>query len=281
MKKAPLVFSFVREQKTFMSALIGLLSFLGVLALGISIAIGTAVVRWNQHWDLYATVQIMPKGDAKLAEKIIDSNMQKFESAKKISQDEIDKMLRPWLSGGRALENYIPQMYEIKFKSKNDMADISALIEPIPGARFLSHSAGMKSSTGAGIRIILISGFVLLLILGAIGICVSYITRNITMIHKRELGILNQIGAGDGFIIRQLMIVIARITAGASMVGFLIAAPILLLITQMAHGTKVGLMSQMAITGIGWVALILMPLIITVASIIIVKNTTLQILDNK
>lgn len=58
MKKS-VVFSLVREQSVFMTVIMALLTFLTVLALGIALAIGTGVVRWNSQWDLYATVQIM------------------------------------------------------------------------------------------------------------------------------------------------------------------------------------------------------------------------------
>ena len=57
MKRAT-VFSLVREQSVFMTAIMALLTFLAVMALGVAISIGTGVARWNAQWDLYATVQV-------------------------------------------------------------------------------------------------------------------------------------------------------------------------------------------------------------------------------
>ncbi len=48
--KRTTVFSLVREQSVFMTAIMGLLTFLAVMALGIAIAIGTGVSRWNTQW---------------------------------------------------------------------------------------------------------------------------------------------------------------------------------------------------------------------------------------
>ena len=107
-------------------------------------------------------------------------------------------LLRPWLSGGGgALENYLPKMYEIQFNSADDMESVQTQIGD--NARFLTHASALHSSTSAGRKMIFISAFVLLLTLGAIGVCISYIARNTALLHKRELEILNQIGATDNF----------------------------------------------------------------------------------
>ena len=45
--KRTTVFSLVREQSVFLRAIMGLLTFLAVMALGIAIAIGTGAARWN------------------------------------------------------------------------------------------------------------------------------------------------------------------------------------------------------------------------------------------
>ena len=72
MTKRPIVFSLVREQSVFMTVIMSLLTFLAVLALGISLAIGTGVVRWNSQWELSATVQITDSKNADAVEKIIN-----------------------------------------------------------------------------------------------------------------------------------------------------------------------------------------------------------------
>jgi len=59
--KEPLVFSLFREQSVFMTAIVGIMTFLAVVALGISLAIGTGVSRWNRQWDTFVTVQITNK----------------------------------------------------------------------------------------------------------------------------------------------------------------------------------------------------------------------------
>lgn len=279
MTKKPIVFSLVQEQSIFMTAIMALLTFLAVLALGISLSIGTGVMRWNTQWDLFATVQIMNPENNQNVKKILDENKDKIIEANEISTEQMKDLMRPWLSGGGdALENYLPKMYELKFKSTSDLENVGTQISK--HARFLTHAEALKSSTSAGWKMIFISTFVLILTLGAIGICISYIARNTALLHKRELEILNQIGASDNFVAHQMQIIIAKISIIASASGFLVAAPILLLILSTAHSARVGLMAMLNISSTGWLLLLLLPIAIIIFAIWITKRTTLNILKD-
>lgn len=278
MTKKPIVFSLVQEQSIFMTAIMSLLTFLAVLAFGIALSIGTGVMRWNTQWDLFATVQVMDSDEVSAVKKIIDTNEEKITVINEITTDQMKDLLGPWISGGGALENYLPTMYELQFKTKEDLKNVQEQISD--HARFLTHSEALKSSTSAGWKMILISTFVLLLTLGAIGICISYIARNTALLHKRELEILNQIGATDAYVARQMQIIIAKICTLAGLIGFLVAAPFLLLIISAAHSARVGLMAMLSISGWGWLVLMLLPVVIVIFAIWMTKRTTINILKN-
>ncbi len=278
MTKKPIVFSLVQEQSIFMTAIMSLLTFLAVLAFGIALSIGTGVMRWNTQWDLFATVQVMNSDEVSAVKKIIDTNEEKITVINEITTDQMKDLLGPWISGGGALENYLPTMYELQFKTKEDLKSVQEQISD--HARFLTHSEALKSSTSAGWKMILISTFVLLLTLGAIGICISYIARNTALLHKRELEILNQIGATDAYVAHQMQIIIAKICTLAGLIGFLVAAPFLLLIISAAHSARVGLMAMLSISGWGWLVLMLLPVVIVIFAIWMTKRTTINILKN-
>ncbi len=278
MIKKPIVFSLVREQSMFMTAIMSLLTFLSVLALGVALSIGTGVIRWNSQWDLFATVQVMDASKSDNTAKIIRDNADKIISATEISSDQMTDMMSPWISGGGVLKDYLPKMWEIQFKTTDDLESVGQ--ELSKNARFLTHASALGASTGAGWWMITISSFILLLMLGAISVCISYIARNTAMLHRRELEILNQIGASDTFIARQMQIIVGKICIQAAGIGFLAAAPVLLLIISAAHSARIGLMSTMSLTGTGWFALILLPIAITVFSIWITRHTTIKILQN-
>lgn len=261
-----------------MTAIMSLLTFLSVLALGIALSIGTGVVRWNAQWELFATVQVTNPDNTAPVKQIITNNSDKIKKINEISTEQMTDLMSPWISGGGVLKDYLPKMWEIEFKSTDDLSSVGDQISK--HARFLTHATALKSSTGAGWKMILMSSFILALTLGAIGICISYIARNTAMLHRRELEILNQIGASDNFIARQMQIIVARICISATTIGFIAAAPILLLIISTAHSARVGLMAMLGLSGAGWFTLLLLPVLIVVFSIWVTRRTTIKILQN-
>lgn len=278
MKRAT-VFSLVREQSVFMTAIMALLTFLAVMALGVAISIGTGVARWNAQWDLYATVQVSNQKNESDVAKILNTNAAKIETMREISNDEMLQLMRPWVSGGSVLKNYLPKMWEVKFKSESDLNELSKKITPY--GRFLTHADALQTPMSAGWKMAFIAGLILALTLGAIAICVSYIARNTAMLHKRELEILNQIGATDSFIARQMQIIVTRVCVVATVIGFILAVPVLLIIISSAHSARVGLMAMLGISGGGWICLALMPFAITVFAIWMTRRTTIKILRNE
>lgn len=278
MIKKPIVFSLIREQSMFMTAIMALLSFLSVLALGISLSIGTGVMRWNNQWELFATVQVTDNKKVDNVKKLIANNSEKIESATQISSNEMQELMAPWISDNGAIKNYLPQMWEIKFKTESDLKSFGEQVTK--DARFLTHASALSASTSAGWQMIIMSSFILILMLGAIGICISYIAQNTALLHKRELEILNQVGASDSFITRQMQIIVAKICATATAIGFVTAVPVLLIINSVAHGARVGLMATMGLGNTGWIALTLLPIGIVIFAISITRKTTIRILKN-
>lgn len=279
MKKTALVFSLVREQSLFMTVVISVLTFLSVLAFGIALSIGTGVSRWNNQWDKYATVQITNADNASAVQKIFTDNKDKIESVKEISKTEMERMMAPWVSSGAKLNNYLPQMFEIKMKNSADMAKIKEQIAP--KAKFLTHSSALKATISAGWKLVSITMFVFILMLVSIGVCVSCISRNIAMLHKHELEILNQVGATDNFVARQMQIIVAKISSIACLIGFVIALPIIGMILSTAHSARVGLLATLSLSAGDVVALCALPVIIVIFSVYITKKTTLKILSGK
>ncbi len=277
--KRTTVFSLVHEQSAFMTAIMALLNFLAVMALGIAISIGTGVARWNSQWDLFATVQVTNQNNEPSVRKILSDNKSKIETMREVSTDEMKNLMRPWISGGGALQNYLPKMWEVKFKTESDLESVSNAISK--QARILTHADALDAPMSAGWKMILIAGLILAMTLGTIAICVSYIARNTAMLHKRELEILNQVGATDSFIAHQMQIIVTKICIVAGTVGFIVATPVLLLVLSSAHAARVGLLAMLAINGGGWVCLAVLPVLIMIFAIWMTRRTTLKILQNE
>lgn len=279
MKKSKLVFSLVHEQSVFMTVVISVLTFLAVLAFGIALSISTGVIRWNNQWEKFATVQITNQDNVKIIKKIFDDNKNKIESVREVSKSEMTNLMKPWISSGAKLDTYLPQMYEIKLKTAADMKFIKNEIST--RAKFLTHTAALQETMNTGWKIVAITTFIFLLMLVSIGVCVSYISRNIAMLHKHELEILNQVGANDKFIAKQMQIIVGKISIVACMIGFVVAVPVILMILGTAHSARVGLLTTLTLSGNDWLALMILPIIIVIFSVYITKKTTIKILAKK
>ena len=279
MKKSKLVFSLVHEQSVFMTVVISVLTFLAVLAFGIALSISTGVIRWNNQWEKFATVQITNQDNVKTIKKIFDNNKNRIESVREVSKSEMTNLMKPWISSGAKLDTYLPQMYEIKLKTAADMKFIKNEIST--RAKFLTHTAALQETMNTGWKIVAITTFIFLLMLVSIGVCVSYISRNIAMLHKHELEILNQVGANDKFIAKQMQIIVGKISIVACTIGFVVAVPVILMILGTAHSARVGLLTTLTLSGNDWLALMILPIIIVIFSVYITKKTTIKILAKK
>lgn len=279
MKKSKLVFSLVHEQSVFMTVVISVLTFLAVLAFGIALSISTGVIRWNNQWEKFATVQITNQDNIKTIKKIFDNNKNRIESVREVSKSEMTNLMKPWISSGAKLDTYLPQMYEIKLKTVADMKFIKNEIST--RAKFLTHTAALQETMNTGWKIVAITTFIFLLMLVSIGVCVSYISRNIAMLHKHELEILNQVGANDKFIANQMQIIVGKISIIACMIGFIAAVPIIWMILGTAHSARVGLLTTLTLSGNDWLALMILPIVIVIFSVYITKKTTIKILAKK
>ena len=279
MKKTTLVFSLVREQSMFMTVVISVLTFLSVLMFGIALSISTGVKHWNNQWNQYATVQIVNQDNTDSVKKIFNDNASKLESVREISKTEMERLMQPWISSGAKLNNYLPQMFEIKIKNANDMTLLKEKIGT--KAKILTHASALGASISAGWKLVSITLFILSLMLFSIGVCISYISRNIAMLHKHELEILNQVGATDNFITRQMQIIVTKISSVACLIGFVCAMPILGLILSAAHSARVGLLATLSLSFGNVIAIIMLPIFIVIFSVYITKKTTLKILSDK
>lgn len=274
MKQKNAVFSLVREQSVFMTVIVAILTFLAVISLGLVLSISTGVVRWNHQWTNMATIQTNTTPEN--VDKILNANRDGIKAIKKLSDSEMNNLMRPWVANGKTLQKYLPTMWEVEFTSKQSMDDTAKQIAPV--ARFMPHADALKSPISTGWNLVLISSIVLLIVLGAIGACVLYTVQNIATVHKREIEILNQIGAPDSFIAKQMQMIIAKISAKACTIGFICATPLLWIILHVSHNTRTGLMAMIDLNGIEWIVLLLLPVTIIALAIFITNRTTLKIL---
>ena len=95
----------------------------------------------------------------------------------------------------------------------------------------------------------------------------------------RLLYLLNQVGATDNFIARQMQIIVAKISAVAALIGFVSAIPIIAIILSTAHSARVGMLATLTLSGFDIALLSILPIAIVIFSVHITKKTTIKILS--
>jgi cell division transport system permease protein len=184
--------------------------------------------------------------------------------------------LDKWLGGSDALKNYIPQMIEVRAESK---AALSKIAKEAAAAKLRWTSASAATPDRAvGIKIMLLSGLVFLMVLAALGACIIHSVKNIILIHKREIEILNQVGATPRYIAGQIQKAILGIAAKGCLMGWLVGAVMLMLINGLSRGTGVGLLAHMKLSGADWLATLALAVAIVILISVITRAKALSIL---
>lgn len=278
MIKKPLVFSFVSEQRRFLFLLIAFLTFLMVISGGIVLSIGNSISRFNLNINKTALIQIPNGTNPELALKIINQNKNEILKIKTIEKAESQKLLNVWLKNTDSIASYIPTIIRIEAKSKAGLDKIAKNLEN-SNIRFI-YSKNATPERSLGFKIILISIFIFITVFTALVACIVHSVKNIILIHKREIEILNQIGSTNNYIANQLQTAMFVQTARGSTLGLVIGIITLFLINGLSSLTKVGLLANMGLTFHDWIILGLIAILLVILSIFITKKTTLNILEN-
>ncbi|MDR2269241.1 MAG: FtsX-like permease family protein [Rickettsiales bacterium] len=273
---APLVFSFVNEQQRFLFLLIGFLTFLAITSGGIVLSISTAIGRFSSNLARTGIIQVMRGSSIDTAVKIIGESKFDLVSTKTIDKEESAKLLKNWLKSADALSSYIPHTIQVRAKTTEGLDKIAKRAEAAK-LKFI-YGRGAAPDRSVGIKIMLISGFVFLTILSALILCIIHSVKNIITIHKREIEILNQVGATSNYIARQIQMAISIISVKASLAGLAGGWLVLMLINGLSRSSHVGLLANMGMVSIDWIITAVISMLMVVLAAFITRRATLKIL---
>lgn len=254
----------------------GFLTFLAIASLGIILSISNAISRFNANLERTGIIQVMQGMSLDAAKKIINENKAHIADVKEIDKGESAKLLKNWLRSTDALSNYIPEMFQIQAKTTDDL-DMLAKRAEASKLRFV-YGKNASPDRGVGIRIMLIAGIIFAAVLGALAICIIHSVKNIIMLHKREIEILNQVGATTRYTARQIQRAMLGISAGAGAGGLLAGILLLLLVNGLSRTTHVGLLANMGMNPHDWILILILAIIMTLMTAFITHRATLKIL---
>ena len=237
------------------------------------LSLTNAVGRFS--YGIERTAIIM--GEQSVAMKIVNEHRPVLTSAKVIDKASGAKLLKRWTDASDAIAEYIPFTVQIKTTTIPELNKISTEAKK-NNLRFV-RGTDATADRNIGIKIILISAFVFLLILGTLIASVMHLVKNIILIHRREIEILDQVGSTNNYVANQIGSAVFIISAKSATIGFVSSALMLMIINGLSRTTKVGLLANMALNGMDWIILLIITAAIMIITLVVTKRATLKILE--
>lgn len=219
-----------------LTAVIGVMSFLAVLALGAFMAIILAADAWTNDLRSGLTIQIKGpdaeaiRADTQAALAVLEATPG-VEAVRALSLEETRALLEPWLGKGNAATYLnIPGLIEAEAGEgfdRNLGALRARLIEVAPGAEIDDHGAWHDQLSAAARSGQAVAFAVFLLVMAAACTIAMFAARAGLAANRDIVALLHLVGATDGFIASQVQRRFFVIGLRGALLGFVLALGIL------------------------------------------------------
>jgi cell division transport system permease protein len=230
---------------TMVPFLVAAMAFLAALALAGWMGAAVLAGYWEGGAGSTLTVQVPRAGEpAKSGSGTRLSAVQALlnaapgvESAKTLSDAQLDALLRPWLGADvKELAAPIPAVISVHMTAEADnSADLVALLAQSAPGTIVEDQAIWAARLGALARSLqLCAGFVLLIVTMVTAAVIAVVTRSGLAARREAILIVNQLGATDGYIVRRFAARAAALASVGGVIGGLFALPVVFAMATMA-----------------------------------------------
>lgn len=210
---------FSRDEGTdFLIILVGLMTFLAVMALTASMILSGMAERWSSGLENGLTIEIssetpdkelrnpedIRKIEKEIAEKLRDDPA--VESFDILDSNDVNALLEPWLGKTPTQEIPLPGLISVKISSDNpeDLNNLRKQIEPLaPGITVDTHEDWLQDLLNL-VRTLKLSAAIVTLIIGLTTLAaIAGAVKSRIAIYKADVELLHLMGANDEYITRQ------------------------------------------------------------------------------
>ncbi len=278
----------------FLVVLIALMTFLAIMALGTSFALGSMTQRWSSGLENKATIEVpAEKNDSDLRTKnevnaLVERVEQKLsdqpyiKSVTALDQGDIQALIEPWLGQGEILDNIpLPGLLSVELQISNEssLAKLTKTLAEIDETiRLDTHESWLGDLLRLTGALQFAAGFVLLIIGFTTVAAVAGAIRTRMAVHNEEVELLHLMGAGDGYITRQLQRHALMIGLKGSLVGLIAGLIVLGLIALIAGDTGAALLPDFHIQLGHIIGMIIVPTLICIIASMAARFTVLRVL---
>jgi len=213
-------------------AVVAIMTFLASMTTGAVLLVRASAAEWQSDVASELTIQIRPSPGRDLerdTQAVVDAARAQpgIIEVRPFSKDESAKLLEPWLGTGLSLDDLPVPRLVVARVAPGAVPDFAALKTSItkaaPGASIDDHRAWierMRSMTGA---IVLAGTGILILVIIATVISVSFATRGAMAANRPIVEVLHFVGAQDRYIANHFLRHFLRLGLEGGLIGGLAA----------------------------------------------------------
>ncbi len=263
----------------------GVMTFLAVFALALSLATGRLADRWGDELARASTIRISAPPDqiqaqTEAALRVLDTT-EGVSSARALTTDEQRSLLAPWFGANVPVEALpIPQLIEVIETSDGfDSAGLRLrLSAEAPGAVLDDHTRWRRPLVAAANRLRALGFLSILLIGGAMAAMITLAANAALAANAQVIEVLRLVGAEDRYIARAFVRRFTLRTATGALVGMLLGiVAILFLPSAQEEG---GFLTGLGFQGGQWLWPILLPPVAALVAFLATRRAALRVLGD-
>ena len=192
-----------------LSAVIAILTFLAALCAVGAELVAASSQEWQSSVSREVTVQVRPLSNRNIEEDVIQAadlirSLPGIENVIVFSRAESEKLLEPWLGSALNMKELpIPRLIVVKLLD-NPRPDFDSLREAfrihVPNASLDDHNLWLGRLAAMANTVVMIGIAIVLLVLNAAGLAVTFATRGAMVGNKEVVEVLHFVGANDSYI---------------------------------------------------------------------------------
>ncbi|MGQ0558529.1 MAG: cell division protein FtsX [Sphingosinicella sp.] len=266
---------------------IAIMTFLTILAAAAGLALSGAAGRLEEQIGGRLTVQVVeanPRLRNAQAEGAVGvlRTLPGIAAVSRVGDDEIEALLEPWLGAG-VLEADLPVPalidVDLAARSPGDVERVRRAIAGVaPAARVDDNGSWLAPLAGLITALQWLAAGLVLLMIGATAATVVLAARAALDTHRNTIEILHMMGATDVQVARLFQSRIALDALFGGIVGFVLAAAVMLAIGERVSSLGSELLGSAALPAQGWAMLMAIPIFGVLLAMLVARLTILRAL---
>lgn len=272
----------------YLPLLVAIMVYLAALALAGAISVNKLAERWDSGLSGALTVQI-PAGSAAAEDgPALDALVTALRaspgvlSVEPMAKKEITALLEPWLGDSVAAGDLpLPRLVAVTVEpgATPDIEGLRAQLQDLaPGSQLEDHQRWLARLLDLARAVEVMAGVVVLLVLLAACIMVTFVTRMGLAAHEQAIELLHLIGAQDSYVARQFQNHALSLGLRGGILGLLCAVPTLYLARLLLQRIDSGLLPELTLKSWEWAVLILLPVAAALVTMVTARMTVLRTL---